>query len=151
MLEADLLVKGPRRSCKLNSLFATAKNEKRRCMQCDLSILSNGVWYSEIFVRMQQNAFVSTHALNARKTRFALPPYPADLAKDPTAPFCFLMDASMLGVGVGFDTKGAETINVMAPGSAEGLKVWDVQVYLAQKQAVEECGDKISWRLNILP
>lgn len=61
------------------------------------------------------------------------PLYPADLAKDPTAPFCFLMDASMLGVGVGFDTKGAETINVMAPGSAEGLKVWDVKVYLAQK------------------
>lgn len=47
----------------------------------------------------------------------------ADLAEDPTAPFCFLMDAAMLGVGVGFDTKGAGTINVVAPGSAEGLEV----------------------------
>lgn len=33
------------------------------------------------------------------------------------------MDAAMLGVGVGFDTKGAGTINVVAPGSAEGLEV----------------------------
>lgn len=48
---------------------------------------------------------------------------PPDLATDPTAPFCFLMDASMLGVGVGFDTKGAGTINVVAPGSAAGLEV----------------------------
>ncbi|CAM9251274.1 unnamed protein product [Laminaria digitata] len=44
-----------------------------------------------------------------------------DLAEDPTAPFCFLMDAAMLGVGVGFDTKGAGTIDVVAPGSAEGV------------------------------
>lgn len=29
----------------------------------------------------------------------------------------------MLGVGVGFDTKGAERINVVAPGSAESLEV----------------------------
>lgn len=28
-----------------------------------------------------------------------------DMANDPSAPFAFLMDASMLGVGVGFDTK----------------------------------------------
>lgn len=48
---------------------------------------------------------------------------PADLASDPTAPFCFLMDASMLGVGVGFDTKGAGTIDVVAPGSAEDREV----------------------------
>lgn len=33
----------------------------------------------------------------------------ADMTKyDPTEPFLFLMEASMLGVGVGFDTKGAE-------------------------------------------
>ena len=30
-----------------------------------------------------------------------------DLVTDPSAPFCFLMDASMLGIGVGFDTLGA--------------------------------------------
>ena len=31
---------------------------------------------------------------------------------DPAQPFAFLMDAAMLGVGVGFDTKGATSIHV---------------------------------------
>ena len=52
-----------------------------------------------------------------------------DLDKDPIAPFCFLMDASMLGVGVGFDTKGAGKIGVVAPGSAEGLQVRGSQLF----------------------
>jgi adenosylcobalamin-dependent ribonucleoside-triphosphate reductase len=30
-------------------------------------------------------------------------------------PFCFLMDASMLGVGVGFDTRGAGTLTIHKP------------------------------------
>ena len=34
------------------------------------------------------------------------------LKDDYAKPFCFLMDASMLGVGVGFDTKGAGEILV---------------------------------------
>ena len=34
------------------------------------------------------------------------------LKEDYAKPFCFLMDASMLGVGVGFDTKGAGVIVV---------------------------------------
>ena len=34
---------------------------------------------------------------------------------DGSKPFTFLMDASMLGVGVGFDTKGAEQIMVKGP------------------------------------
>lgn len=33
-----------------------------------------------------------------------------ELQVDPAAPFCFLLDASMLGIGVGFDTKGAGTV-----------------------------------------
>ena len=33
-------------------------------------------------------------------------------------PFCFLMDASMLGVGVGFDTKGAGTVVVLGPDTS---------------------------------
>ncbi|KAA0158442.1 hypothetical protein FNF31_02048 [Cafeteria roenbergensis] len=32
----------------------------------------------------------------------------AGMKQDPSRPFCFLMDASMLGVGVGFDTRGGE-------------------------------------------
>eukprot|EP01029_Cantina_marsupialis_P029529 TRINITY_DN781804_c0_g1_i1.p1 TRINITY_DN781804_c0_g1~~TRINITY_DN781804_c0_g1_i1.p1 ORF type:complete len:720 (-),score=269.70 TRINITY_DN781804_c0_g1_i1:299-2137(-) len=39
----------------------------------------------------------------------------ADLDKEPMKPFAFLMDASMLGVGVGFDTKGAGKINIIGP------------------------------------
>ena len=34
------------------------------------------------------------------------------IKEDYSKPFCFLMDASMLGVGVGFDTKGAGEIIV---------------------------------------
>ncbi|DAZ95815.1 TPA: hypothetical protein N0F65_008534 [Lagenidium giganteum] len=47
----------------------------------------------QLFAALNNCAFVST----------------ADLAQldSPAEPFCFLMDAAMLGVGVGFDTKGA--------------------------------------------
>lgn len=38
-----------------------------------------------------------------------------DLAKDLAAPFTFLMDASMLGIGVGFDTKGAGQLTIHEP------------------------------------
>jgi adenosylcobalamin-dependent ribonucleoside-triphosphate reductase len=37
------------------------------------------------------------------------------IESDPAEPFCFLMDMSMLGVGVGFDTKGAGKISVYMP------------------------------------
>ena len=47
-----------------------------------------------LYAALNNCAFVSTETLKD------------DLAK----PFCFLMDASMLGVGVGFDTKGAGQI-----------------------------------------
>lgn len=43
-----------------------------------------------------------------------------DMASNPTRPFEFLMDASMLGVGVGFDTKGSGKVKV--PGPKEGEK-----------------------------
>lgn len=38
-----------------------------------------------------------------------------DIAVDFAAPFCFLMDMSMLGVGVGGDCRGAGTITIEAP------------------------------------
>lgn len=44
---------------------------------------------------------------------------------DPAEPFCFLMDMSMLGVGVGFDTKGAGKIKINKP--CEGSqKIWTI-------------------------
>ena len=38
---------------------------------------------------------------------------------DPAEPFCFLMDMSMLGVGIGFDTKGAGKIQINQPSSTK--------------------------------
>ena len=38
-----------------------------------------------------------------------------NLKEDLSKPFTFLMDASMVGVGVGFDTKGAETFVIRGP------------------------------------
>ena len=38
-----------------------------------------------------------------------------DIAKESLKPFCFLMDISMLGVGVGFDVKGAGKIHIQNP------------------------------------
>ena len=46
----------------------------------------------KLYAALNNCAFVSTQDLN----------------HEPAEPFCFLMDASMLGVGVGFDTKGAK-------------------------------------------
>lgn len=42
-----------------------------------------------------------------------------DLASEPAEPFCFMMDMSMLGVGVGFDTRGAGTLLIKSPGEGE--------------------------------
>jgi len=39
------------------------------------------------------------------------------LAKDPCTPFAFLMDMSMVGVGVGFDVEGAGKIVIHEPGT----------------------------------
>ena len=44
-----------------------------------------------------------------------------DFASNPTRPFEFLMDASMLGVGVGFDTKGRDTVRVLGPKAGEKI------------------------------
>lgn len=38
-----------------------------------------------------------------------------DLEKDPTLPFCFLMDVSMLGTGCGADTKGKDKVKIYEP------------------------------------
>jgi ribonucleotide reductase alpha subunit len=38
-----------------------------------------------------------------------------NIDKELTDPFCFMMDASMLGIGVGFDTKGAGKLQIHQP------------------------------------
>jgi len=53
----------------------------------------------------------------------------ADMTKqDPAAPFCFLMEASMLGVGVGFDDKGADRgFVIYAPGETHLYEIPDTR------------------------
>lgn len=53
----------------------------------------------DLYAALNNCAFVST----------------ANLDKDLADPFTFLMDASMLGIGVGFDTKGAGKLTISAP------------------------------------
>ena len=44
------------------------------------------------------------------------------LKQDYSTPFCFLMDASMLGVGVGFDVKGAGEVMIKLPNPNRGIE-----------------------------
>jgi ribonucleoside-triphosphate reductase len=55
----------------------------------------------QLYAALQNCAFVTTENID----------------KDPVAPFAFLMDASMLGVGVGFDTRGTGKTLVHRPTS----------------------------------
>ena len=47
----------------------------------------------------------------------------SNLKEDLSKPFTFLMDASMLGVGVGFDTRGAEQFIVKGPNIDRGEEI----------------------------
>ena len=49
-----------------------------------------------------------------------------NLKEDGAKPFTFLMDASMLGVGVGFDTKGANTFAIKGPNSTKREEVYTI-------------------------
>ena len=48
----------------------------------------------------------------------------SNLKEDLSKPFCFLMDASMVGVGVGFDTKGAEQFVVRGPKTDRNVETY---------------------------
>ena len=48
------------------------------------------------------------------------------LKEDYSKPFCFLMDASMLGVGVGFDTKGAGEIVVKGINKGRNKEIFEI-------------------------
>ena len=48
------------------------------------------------------------------------------LKEDYSKPFCFLMDASMLGVGVGFDTKGAGEIIIKGVNKNRNEEVYEI-------------------------
>jgi len=48
------------------------------------------------------------------------------LKEDHAKPFCFLMDASMLGVGVGFDTKGAGEIMIKGIATNRDVQQYEI-------------------------
>ena len=48
----------------------------------------------------------------------------ANIKEDLSKPFCFLMDMSMLGAGVGFDTKGAKEIIIKAPSRTRTVETF---------------------------
>lgn len=50
----------------------------------------------------------------------------ANLKEDLSKPFCFLMDASMVGVGVGFDTKGAGTFIIKGINTSRTPEVYEI-------------------------
>ena len=54
-----------------------------------------------LYSALNNCAFVSTHNTH------------------PSRPFCFLMDSQMLGIGTGFDTRGAGKIHVFKPKLSE--------------------------------
>ncbi|OQR87964.1 hypothetical protein ACHHYP_07785 [Achlya hypogyna] len=58
----------------------------------------------KLYAALNNCAFVSTEDIASRCS--------------PSEPFCFLMDAAMLGVGVGFDTKGAGKLAVRGPSAS---------------------------------
>jgi len=49
-----------------------------------------------------------------------------DLKDEPTKPFCFLMDMSMLGVGVGFDTEGAGKLLIQGPNKKREIQTFTI-------------------------
>jgi adenosylcobalamin-dependent ribonucleoside-triphosphate reductase len=63
-----------------------------------------------IFAALNNCAFVSTD----------------NLANDLEKPFTFLMDASMLGVGAGFDTRGAGQIKIKSPDRARSVEIYQI-------------------------
>lgn len=62
----------------------------------------------KIFAALNNCAFVSTE----------------DIKDDCSKPFCFMMDMSMLGVGVGFDTRGESKISIKGPNTKRNTEIF---------------------------
>jgi adenosylcobalamin-dependent ribonucleoside-triphosphate reductase len=59
---------------------------------------------------------------------------------DPSGPFTFLMEASMLGVGVGFDTRGAE----------KGFKIYQPKAKYAEAMVIPDTREGWVWSVELL-
>jgi len=49
-----------------------------------------------------------------------------NIKEDGSGPFCFLMDMSMLGVGVGFDTKGSDKVFIKGPNLNRETELYQI-------------------------
>lgn len=68
-----------------------------------------------------------------------------DFAADPSQPFAFAMDMLMLGVGIGFDTKGANKVKIKKPASKTSKYI----VYDSREGWVEAFSDLVrSYTIN---
>ena len=65
-----------------------------------------------LFAALNNCAFVSTE----------------NIKDDLAAPFTFLMDASMLGVGVGFDTLGAGKLIIKGPSETRKTEIFEIPI-----------------------
>lgn len=84
-----------------NKAAATARDAFERLFTFKWSPPGRGLW-------MMGTPLVNTQGNSAALQNCAFVST-ADMTKyDPSEPFAFLMEASMLGIGVGFDTKGAD-------------------------------------------
>lgn len=116
--------------CRANRLpwndakaHATAKDAYERLFTFRWTPPGRGLW-------MMGTPLVMEHRNSAALQNCAFVST-ADMTKDdPAGPFAFLMEASMLGIGVGFDTKGAEKgFEVYAPdydGIDDTVTYWPV-------------------------
>ena len=60
-----------------------------------------------------------------------------DISDDPSEPFYFMTDMSMLGVGIGFDTKGAGKLSIIKPhGESHIYRIPDTREGWAQSVAM---------------
>ncbi|HUT79554.1 MAG TPA: fused protease/ribonucleoside-triphosphate reductase [Candidatus Bathyarchaeia archaeon] len=71
---------------------------------------SDSVEKKGLFQTLNNCAFVSTE----------------NLVTDKTKPFLFMMDMEMLGVGVGFDVKGAGKLKIKSPRKSNVTTVWQI-------------------------
>ncbi|KYQ94000.1 ribonucleoside triphosphate reductase [Tieghemostelium lacteum] len=92
-----------------NKAQISAQNMYKRIFEMKFLPPGRGLWAMgsditekrSLYAALNNCAFVSTE----------------DMRRFPSKPFTFLMEASMLGVGVGFDTKGAGTFTIKGPNS----------------------------------
>jgi len=96
----------------------SAQEMYRRIFELKFSPPGRGLWAmgspltesKKLYATLNNCAFVST----------------LDMAKDPAKPFTFLMDASMLGIGVGFDTRGAGLVSVKGPAPGVAAATYEI-------------------------